>query len=251
MDDHRLILECYHPSTKLTTPYLFCDYIGTDGLSDDVSDDTSGSLGKLADLYSHFRPIPAEERRPSRRWRSIVAPQSPSEPLSRSLVDEDEVTEPAEEPLASHNISLESYELFSQLCTVTSLIKVGPKPGLFLSCVNISEGVTRVWRNWLSEQAESYRKTRRIALLNKSKARVIPENVREQNFENLLWADPNKHVGLRLRVKQRNDTSMPILMHRDDDDEPVSYTLEYEGKIRTTSAYLGRIYSLLSGHICI
>ncbi|RFU31111.1 hypothetical protein B7463_g5221, partial [Scytalidium lignicola] len=225
LKDHKLILECYHPSTKLTTPYLFCDYLGTDGLSNDLDGYETGTLGKLSDLYSHFRPIPAEEIKPTRRWHPAGEVPRPPEPVSPSASDDEEIEE--EEPLASHNINLESYELFTQLCTVTSLIKVGPKRGLFLSCVNISESVVRVWRQWLAEQAESYRRNRHIQLKNKSRATF--GEARERNFENILWADPHKTVGLRLRVKQRNDTSLPILMHRDEDDEPVSYTLEYEG----------------------
>ncbi|KAH8805002.1 hypothetical protein F5884DRAFT_438694 [Xylogone sp. PMI_703] len=236
LKDHKLILECYHPSTKLTTPYLFCDYLGTDVVSDDVHGNGTGPLGKLSDLYSHFRPLPAEDTRPTRRWHPAGAVPQPPEPLTPSTSDDEGELED-EEPLASHNVNLESFELFSQLCTVTSLIKVGPKRGLFLSCVNISEGVMRVWRQWLAEQAESYRRSRRLP--QKSKSRATFGEVREYDSTNILWADANKTVGLRLRVKQRNDTSLPVLMHRDEEDEPVSYTLEYEELvIRTTQLLL-------------
>jgi hypothetical protein len=202
-----LILECFHPSTKLITPYLFCDYLGTDGLSDvagegeiykDVNE--TGRLGKMAGLYSHFRPVPPEDRRVSKRNRT-----------GRSVP---EVLPKSEEELVSQTIDLESHELFSQLCTITNLVKVGPNRGLFLSCVNIGDGLTRVWRNWLSDRASANEK----------------QIETKEEFENrLLWADSDKHVGLRLRVSRDVDSHAPILLAQDE-DVSVSYKLEYEGK---------------------
>jgi hypothetical protein len=40
-------------------------------------------------------------------------------------------------------------ESFAQLCTITNLVRMGPKPGLFRSHINMSDGVIRVWRDWL------------------------------------------------------------------------------------------------------
>ncbi len=79
------------------------------------------------------------------------------------------------------DIYLESHELFSQLCTITNLVKVGPKRGLFLSCIIVGEGILRVWRDWLAERAKA------------------PD---EEESE-ILWADSKKTVGLRLRVVER------------------------------------------------
>jgi hypothetical protein len=58
-DKHRLILECYHPSAKYYTPYLFCDYISTPGLdtADSPESTTVGAIGALSTLYSYFRPV--------------------------------------------------------------------------------------------------------------------------------------------------------------------------------------------------
>ena len=75
LKEYRLILECYHPSTKWTEPYLFCTYLGTDGLSSKHEGEGSlyadcanaARLQKLSGLYSRFRPArPEEERHISR-----------------------------------------------------------------------------------------------------------------------------------------------------------------------------------------
>jgi hypothetical protein len=73
LKEYKLILECFHPSSKLTEPHVFCKYLGTDGLSDryegkgslyeDV--DTAKRLGRLTSLYSRFRPEVAIEQRAS------------------------------------------------------------------------------------------------------------------------------------------------------------------------------------------
>jgi hypothetical protein len=113
------------------------------------------------------------------------------------------------------NIHLESHELFSQLMTITSLVKEGPKRGLFLSCVNIGEDTLRVWRDWLAERAAC-------------NAQSTEQGEEEEHRNRLLFADTAKHVGLRMRVKERTDGPAPVLLGRDE-DAPVSYILEYEG----------------------
>lgn len=207
LKDHKLVLECFHPSTKLITPYLFCDYLGTDGLSDDVVGEgdlykdvnDTGRLGKMSGLYSHFRPVQPEERRvwtrhPAGGARTVLVPQS-------------------EEELVSHDIDLESHEFFSQLCTITNIVKVGPKRGLFLSCVNIGEGVIRVFRAWLLKRAEA------------SERHIDTPEERENC---ILWADTEKHIGLRVKVLKREEETAPVLLSRDE-EAPVYYKLQFEG----------------------
>lgn len=207
LKDHKLILECFHPSTKLTTPYFFCDYLGTDGLSDDVLGEgdlykdvnDTGRLGKMSGLYSHFRPVQPEER--------MVWTRNPAGGARRGLLPK------SEEDLVSHNIDLDSDELFSQLCTITNIVKVGPKRGLFLSCVNLGEGVIRVFRDWLSDRAEANEK--RI-------------DTPDECDKRLLWADTEKNIGLRLKVLEREEAPAAILL-RHDEEPPVYYKLQYEG----------------------
>ncbi|KAJ8062071.1 hypothetical protein OCU04_009850 [Sclerotinia nivalis] len=217
LKDHKLVLECFHPSTKLITPYLFCDYLGTDGLSDDVVGEgelykdvnDTGRLGKMSGLYSHFRPVQPEDR--------MVWTRNPAGGARPGLLPK------SEEELVSHNVDLESHELFSQLCTITNIVKVGPKRGLFLSCVNLGEGVIRVFRDWLSDRVDA--DERHI-------------DTPEECEKRLLWVDTGKHIGLRLKVLKREEAPAPILLRRDE-EAPAFYKLQYEELvIRTTQLLL-------------
>lgn len=217
--DHKLILEVYHPSSKLSTPYLLCDYLGTDGITNDTEGEDflykdvgkTGKLGKLFGLYSHFRPVqPGEDRKAIRPHPAGSWLPGPSNGLS----------EEQDLEFVCQNVNLESHELFSQLCTVTNLVKVGPKRGLFLSYVNIGDDVTRIWRDWLAERA---------TLWKSLSSGLVPED--EEYQKRLLWADKGKNVGLRFRVFEKADTPIPILLAHDE-DPPVSYTLQYEGKVQ-------------------
>lgn len=65
---HKLILECFHPSAKVFTPYLFVDNLRTDSCDKIesepqmlVSGEDTDRLGKLRGLYSHFRPLLPDE----------------------------------------------------------------------------------------------------------------------------------------------------------------------------------------------
>ncbi|KAB8292565.1 hypothetical protein EYC80_008272 [Monilinia laxa] len=217
LKDFKLVLECYHPSTRLDTPHLFCDYIGTDGLSDDFGreedlykevEDT-GRLGKMFSLYSHFRPVQPEKRMV---WKKSPAGGARPDLLSKS-----------QEELVSQDIDLESYEYFSQLCTNTRLAKVEQKGGSFKSCGNLGEGVLRVFRGWLSDRAE---------------ANERHVDTPEERENRLLWAGAEKNVGLRLKVLKQEEAPEPIMLGRDE-EPPVFYKLQYEELvIRTTQLLL-------------
>ncbi|RAL58970.1 hypothetical protein DID88_009261 [Monilinia fructigena] len=193
LKDFKLVLECYHPSTKLDTPHLFCDYIGTDGLSDDFGreedlytdvEDT-GRLGKMFSLYSHFRPLQPEERMV---WtKSLVVEGARPDPLPKS------------EKLVSQDINLES------------------AAGI------LGREFLRVFRGWLSDRADA--NERHI-------------DTPEEGENRLLWADAEKHVGLRFKVLKREEAPEPVMIGRD--EEPtVFYKLQYEELvIRTTQLLL-------------
>jgi hypothetical protein len=135
-------------------------------------------------------------------------------PRQQQQAQSPNLSEEPERP--SHDVFLDEGELFSQLCTVTNLVKVGPKPGLFLSHVNINDGVIRVWRDWLAAQAAS----------PNSKAPI-------------LWVDMAQHVGLRFRVAEKEYAweRLPILLSPDD-EPPVAYRLEFEELVVRTSQLL-------------
>lgn len=71
LKEYKLILECFHPTSKLIEPHVFCKYLGTDGLSNKYEGEgslyenveTAQQLGRLSTLYSRFRPeVTVEER---------------------------------------------------------------------------------------------------------------------------------------------------------------------------------------------
>ena len=219
LHNHTLILECFHPSTKLSTPYLRCEYLGL-GSADVLPTNTDflanvsdiDALGKMHTMYSHFRPLQPEEDRRMRR----PHPAGGWFPAPNALAEK-------QTEYVCQKIHLESHELFSQLCTITNLVKIGPKRGLFLSCVNIGEGIIRIWRNWLAERCASLKKRDRLGTGPSTKTEED-----EEYKQRLLWADLRNHVGLRIKVREREDVLVPVLMGKDG-DALVSYVLEYEG----------------------
>ncbi|KAK0643221.1 hypothetical protein B0T16DRAFT_459391 [Cercophora newfieldiana] len=218
LPDHRLILECYHPADKLSTPYLYCDYLWTDGI-DDASTKSAViegqgspdlSLSALGRAYSHFCPVKQEEnRRGRRRYPRQAEAQDDGQGSTGSTSKFAGANSHDELPDApADTVYLDQGELFSQLCTVTNLVKLGPKPGLFLSHINVNDGLIRVWRDWLAAQATDH-----------SAAAQAP----------ILWADTHQTVGVRFRVQQISQLweNMPLLMEAMD-EPPVIYRLVFE-----------------------
>jgi hypothetical protein len=50
-----------------------------------------------------------------------------------------------------------------------------------------------------------------------------------EEADRVLWADRDRHVGLRFGVTLGPSERMPLLSSLGD-DEPISYTLEYKGE---------------------
>lgn len=214
LPDHELILECYHPSAKISTPYLHCDYLGTDGLeSYNEDEDKQLDFAQLRGLYSRFRPVVQEENRRGRARYPVASGSSSNNGNAQPAADDDLT--------ASVNIQLDEGEMFSQLCAKTNLVKTGPRRGLFLSHVNLNDGVVRVFRRWLA-------------------AKVSAAGEGAGDEEPILWTNRNKTVGLRFRVRENVDTSTKptIWSVADDEDPPVSYTLVYEELLVRTSDLL-------------
>ncbi|KAK0743955.1 hypothetical protein B0T18DRAFT_439663 [Schizothecium vesticola] len=191
LPNHRLILECYQPSAKLSTPYLFCDHLFTSGL-DNAS--PTLTLACLRGAYSHFRPVAQDENQRARRRHPRTTTEGAPPP-------------PVEPP--TQDVFLDESESLSQLCTVTNLVEVGPKPGLFLSHVNVGDGVVRVWRDWLATHAQN----------------------REGVGAPILWADARQSVGVRFRVRRREGEWLhapPVLVAAGEEEMPVAYRLEFD-----------------------
>lgn len=199
LKEYKLMLECFHPASKLTEPHVFCKYLGTDGLSDKHEGEgslyenveTAKRLGRLSSLYSRFRPeITVEERTNGSR----LVP-------SENSLDPNDLT-------VKRVVHIEDSEDFSQLCVVVNLVKIMPGTDLLLSAVTVEDGVVRLFRNWLREQAQ-----------------------KRNGSSEILWVDHGQNVGLKVRVreKRRPGQAAPILVHRDE-AMPVSFVVDIEGK---------------------
>ena len=223
LKDRKLILECYHPSAQYTEPYLFCDYLGTPGLSDEIEGqgwiyegaENDGRLGRLRGLYSRFRPTRPEADPPFRSHPAGDVPGSRTYPESPSLA----AVQPVE--LVAQTINLDSHELFSQLCVSVNLVQTGPRRGVFLSCIDVLKKTTpRIWREWLADGAKS---------TNSPTLELTDLDDLDQS-RRIIWVDNARNIGMRAHVRERKwRRDAPILMPKDE-DEAVSYSVELEGK---------------------
>ncbi|OAQ68883.1 F-box domain-containing protein [Pochonia chlamydosporia 170] len=202
---NQLILECYHPSARLSTPTLSCRYLGLKTASEQPIRDESLRFTDLGKLYSSFRPVSTDENRIRRSSSQTVshASQGDSTATQEVYIDED--------------------VLFSQLVTVTSVVKESSKSGFFVSHVTTCDGFIRIWRQWLADMASSNDD-------EKSSSTTV-------DFDKFLWVGPGRDVGLRFRVELGPAERMPLLSGPGD-DAPVAYTLIYEELIVRTSTLL-------------
>lgn len=212
---------------------MYCDYLGTPGLSDEVEGqgtiyeiaDDPATKGTLRKLYSHFRPT----RKAPDPFIVRSHPAGDIPGLTRSEAAESR-RQRKEAEVVGQIVSLEAHELFSQLCFSASLVQLGPRRGVFLSNVDAVENKTiRVWRHRLAEMA----KCAEDGTANASFAAEfqLGEGSWNEygNLDQLVWVDQNKIAGLKVRVKDRKwREDQPILILKDE-DQAVSYSLELEG----------------------
>ena len=235
LKNHELILECYHPTAQFTEPYLLCEYLGTPGLTDtngrEVSRrDGNMSMGELGMLYSRFLPRGKDTESEPRIVRSHPAGDVPGSRTSP--------TPPSSSKLAQLNIftrtvSMEAHELFSQLCVSASLVQVGPRRGVFLSCIDVlKKTTTRIFRDWLAGKTVTSNDPDPdlvVSEISSNDRCSNPKTSRDQS-RRLMWADQENNVGLRVRAHERKwRRNAPVLMHQDE-DQAVSYSLELAGK---------------------
>ncbi|KAF2684329.1 F-box domain-containing protein [Lentithecium fluviatile CBS 122367] len=246
LDSHSVLLECFHPSAKLTEPPYFCTYRATDGLSLHVGfaeDDKSLArrLGEMRNMYSRFRPHRRELDLGGRR---VVRPPGDI-PGSRTYPGT--AQDRFEGETVKQILSLDGHELFTQLVSQSNLVKIGPRNGLFSCFVEVEEGVVRVWRKWLKIMATRALTPTRdeeqeaANFVGKGKEAVRDANVETGNAEDeaILWVSPLKHTGIRFNVKERKlRRDAPILVRADEEDMPVSYEIEYDELLIRTSHLL-------------
>lgn len=229
LEDRKLILECYHPSAQYSEPYLYCDYLGTPGLSDRILGQGSvfeslNGIGRveLARLYSRFKPTHKDPQFSGRE------PHPAGDILGSRTSDAADTFEKSQkdEPV-TQMVTLEAHENFSQLVLNTDLVQLGPRRGVFLDIISVSKKKTfRIFRNWLARQASPMRRTE-----------TGDENLNASGWSldfdtssRFIWTDESKRTaGLKVLVEGRRwrcDT--PLLLHRDE-DQATSYSLELQG----------------------
>jgi hypothetical protein len=190
-------------------------------------------LGELKNMYSHFRPyrrdLDAEERRVLRPPGDIPGTRTYAGSMAEQYHGE----------AVKQLLSLEDYERFTQLCAVTNLVKLGPRNGLFTRFVEVEDSVVRVFRSWLKRLSD--RSDTDIAediiiggSQNGGNDTARAENLARSNDlsdEAILWMNPAKTTGLRLRVRERKlRRDAPILIVADEEeDTPVTFEIEYQG----------------------
>ena len=212
LQDHELLLECYHPTNQYTEPYLFCKSLDTPQWPGEIQSSTlrgearSGEdrFKMISTLYSSFKPIRADTDRPY-FTKSISNDLDIDNPSIAPGVD----LAKSEDELMTRTVNLDNCELFSQLCISVVLVQVGPRRGVFLSCIDIlKKKTTRIWRQWL--------------LKNSSDS----DN---NGSQSIIWADQKRNVGLKVRVQEiRGRHHVPILQLIDE-NQAISYKLELEG----------------------
>ncbi|KAJ6011926.1 hypothetical protein N7499_013103 [Penicillium canescens] len=252
LKEYKLLLECFHPSSKLTEPHVFCKYLGTDGLSERHDGegslyenvDTAHQLSRVTGLYSRFRPevcTPEEKNSTTGRNGARLVP-SPGRMLLLSGVagfiradmnrggDDDDGA-------VTREVMLDGFEDFSQLCVVANLVQVLPGTSLLLSALTIEDGVVRLWRDWLLRQSRKWKAAIERAREEGTEKVLIPPDSDE-----ILWVDTEETVGLKMRVRPKEwNPSLPVLVHQDDRDEgsDVAYEVDLEElHIRSTRLLL-------------
>ncbi|RDA85401.1 hypothetical protein CP532_1946 [Ophiocordyceps camponoti-leonardi (nom. inval.)] len=233
----KLLLDCFHPSERVSTPYLSCSFRGTRTLETGESP----SRGGITSVYSSFRPFVADDALRRRPWF-----------FTSTGTGEDNVggggEEGGEEGVkeATQTIELEQGETLSQLCVATNLVRYS---SVLVSHVRTCEGVVRLWRKWLAEMADEEEEEQDEE--EEDHDDVYAEEEEDDDEEGytssgssssssatditstgFLWVDAEKNVGLRFRVDPP-PTSAPLRVSEGDDEEeeeepPVRYTLVYQ-----------------------
>ncbi|KAJ5333864.1 uncharacterized protein N7506_007647 [Penicillium brevicompactum] len=223
LKEYQLLLECFHPTSKLTEPHAFCKYLGINGLSEDhasgtLYEDADAMQQRVTAMYSRFRPQASnqdEQERVARRFGVLPG---------RMFLSGEGLIKREEE--AIREVTLDGYEDFSQLCVVASLVQVRPGTSLLLSASTIEDGVVRLWRDWLYRQSRKWKK-----VSDEAQEEGLEETQISSDSDDMLWVDLARTVGLKMRVRPKSwNPSLPVLMHEDDrdDDAWVGYEIVLE-----------------------
>lgn len=238
-------LECYRPLDRLRAETLLCVLQGTQGLAPPHGQRSIvDTLRSFNSAFTRFKPyrrgsqqvqprrhpagdVPGSrtyEDGPQGQAQTSIAAQGKGKSSSStakahtSIAETDVLLPPPKQPL-----HLDQHEAFTQLQTTTSLATTGPKRGLVYSAITASEGVVRVFRDWLEEQHQ------------RRKHGMLPAGPVSLDDSGILWVnDRRQNVGVRFTVEERKwRRDVPVLMHIDE-DAPVTYELQIEEVVMRT-----------------
>lgn len=243
LDGHSLYIECHHPSARLTAANLFCTSLGTDGLDDlslSIQDEESyvGQIKRVGGLYSRFRPQRKESgANTSQRHPAGDVPGSRTHPSSS---DSNNANRDVDEAV-SETVTVDAHELFSQLSTFAYLGKREPTRGLLFSIQDVSEGMIRVWRDWLARQCERKTWTDGEPVVTHHDSASGSQNrgpddgsggLKDPTKDpSILWLNTrDDNVGIKFKVKERKWMRANPIMYSSEVEVPASYEVEFEGK---------------------
>lgn len=237
LPEHKLILEAYHPSKRYTDPYLFCTYLGTDGLSSKIEGEGSlyvdcpgpeGRLAKLGALYSRFRPEKpsVEGTIPRRAFPAGGTPSQANGSASSQPVYANGGDGGSEKIV--HSLNFDGGELFTQFCAHVTLVTLGPRRGVFLNAVRMVKnraGWMRVWKKWLQNRADDLKNEGEAQLKQVASASELEPSIGAD--KTILWLGHKRNIGLRIAVRdvQRRFAATSA----DADGLPMSFTIEIKG----------------------
>lgn len=125
-------------------------------------------------------------------------------------------------------ISMDGHELFSQLCTSLTLIKVVQCGSVYLQ----KKRTMRLWRDWLAQCAfKSIDFTRDGTSMEGCRSTSQEHSLFGSKLDRMIWTDQSQNVGLRVRVQSRESSleGRHGRLQNADEDEPISYDLAIEG----------------------
>ncbi|KAK6534986.1 hypothetical protein TWF281_006285 [Arthrobotrys megalospora] len=200
IEGYKLVFECYAADDKFDHPFNHCEYTGTQ-----VGAENCAAPTKKFQKVPYFTEDDEEE---GEECNALAKLYSHFTPRSYDL----------EAPIPSTTVTIDSGDLFTQVCASASLIKLSKSPyGGVQSVIPVCESFFRVKRNWLDAACES------------------------QEKPTMTWVGMGENMGLKLNVTGRKVVGPAIsggVRGRDQEDEAVEYGVEYDGIVIRASYLL-------------